>query len=79
MGGLAGAILLLLRSRYSVHAFAVSLLRMALSFSYQYFVGSKMPAGMDEGAHKYMPLVIIAIGVALLWFARPMRTKAVLR
>ncbi len=78
-GGLAGAILLLLRSRYAVHAFAVSLLGMALSFGYQNFGGSKMPAGMDEGVHKYMPLVIIAIGVALLWFARSMRGKGVLR
>ncbi|MEO6359408.1 MAG: hypothetical protein ABIO43_02390 [Sphingomicrobium sp.] len=78
-GGLAGSVLLLMRSRYAVHAFAVSLLGMALSFGYQYFGGSKMPAGMDEGAHKYMPLVIIAIGLGLLWFARSMRGKAVLR
>lgn len=78
-GGLLGSLLLLARSRFAFHAFAVSLLGMALSFGYQYFGGSPMPAGMEDGAHKYMPLFIIAVGVALLLFARSMRAKGVLR
>src|SRR5688572_27904559 len=36
--GLAGSILLLLRSRFAVHAFALSLLGMLLSFGYQFLV-----------------------------------------
>lgn len=79
-GGLLGSLLLLLaRSRFAFHAFAVSLLGMALSFGYQYLGGSPMPAGMEDGAHKYMPLFIIAVGMALLLFARSMQSKGVLR
>ena len=77
-GGLAGSILLLLRSRHAVPTFAVSLVGMALSFGYQY-VGPPAPAAMTEGPMAYFPLVIIAIGIALFVYARAMRMKGVLR
>ena len=76
--GLAGSILLLLRSRFAVHAFALSLLGMALSFGYQFLVAPPMP-GATEGAAAYMPLVIVIIGVALLYYASTMRKRRVLR
>lgn len=78
-GGLLGAVLLFARSRFAFHAFAASLLGMALSFGYQYLGDSKMPAGMGEGAQQYMPLFIVLVGIALLMFARAMRARGVLR
>lgn len=40
---------------------------------------SPMPAGMQAGAHRYVPVMIILIGVAVLLFARSLRDKGVLR
>jgi hypothetical protein len=73
--GLLGAILLLARSRWAVHAFALSLIGMVLSFSYQLMV-TPPPAGMDS---KIMPIVIVAIGLLLVAYARSMAAKGVLR
>ena len=76
---LLGSILLLMRNRYAVHAFAASLVGMALSFGWQYFGGTKMPPEMTEGGMQYIPLVIIALGVAQLSYAWREREKGVLR
>ena len=76
--GLLGSILLLLRSRWAVHSFALSLLGMALSFTYV-FTGPAMPGEEAIGAMKYFPVVIVALGVALLLYARNMQRKGVLR
>jgi len=77
-GGVLGSVLLLMRSRYAVWAYIASLIGMALSFGYQY-LGSTMPAGMDVGMSKYMPVVIIVVGGAQLLYARAMQAKGVLR
>jgi hypothetical protein len=77
-GGLAGALLLLARSRYAVHAFAVSLLGIVVSFGYQMFA-TKMPASMTEGAMAIIPWVVFGIGVFLLWYAMRQRKGGVLR
>lgn len=73
--GLLGAILLLARSRWSGLAFALSLVGMALSFSYQFMV-SRPPPGMDG---RLMPLMIVFIGLLLFAYARAMAAKGVLR
>jgi hypothetical protein len=73
--GVAGAILLLLRSRFAVHAFAASLIGMALSFAYQLFV-TPPPPEMDS---KLMSLAIVLVGVLLLWYALRQRSTGVLR
>lgn len=73
--GLLGSVLLLLRNRYAVHAFALSLVGVVLSFSYQFFV-TPPPPGMDD---KVMPAVIIVIAIALFLYARAMQAKGVLR
>lgn len=78
-GGLLGAILLLARSRFAVHAFAASLLGAVVSFSHQYSGGAQMPAAMEQGAHQYMPLFIILVAIGLLLFARAMWKRGVLR
>ena len=75
---LLGSVLLLMRSRYAVHAFALSVIGMALSFGGQY-VGPTPPAAMTQGAAKYVPLFIIALGLAQLWYAWRERGEGVLR
>jgi hypothetical protein len=76
--GLAGSILLLLRSRFAVHAFALSLIGMVLSFGYQFFGAEPMP-GVAGTEAKVMPVVIVIVGLLLLWYAASMRKKGVLR
>ena len=70
--------LLLVRSRYAVHAFVASLIGMALSFGGQY-LGPPMPAAMTQGMAKYAPLIIILLGLAQLWYAWRQREGGVLR
>ena len=77
-GGLAGSILLLMRSRYAVHAFAVSLAGMIISFGYQ-FLATDMPAAMTEGMMILMPVLIVAVGVALYYYAARQRANGTLR
>lgn len=76
-GALLGSLLLLLRSRHAVTAFAASLVGMVLSFGQQY-LGSPPPAELAQGAAQYMPLFILAVGVALFAYARAMKAKGVL-
>lgn len=77
-GALFGSILLLLRSRWAVAAFALSLLGAVLSLGYQ-LVGPPAPGGMNEGAMALVPFVIIAIAAALLYYAYRQRQRGVLR
>jgi hypothetical protein len=77
-GSLAGSVLLLLRSRHAVTAFAVSLLGAVLSLSAQY-LGPPPPPEMTQGAMKYMPLLIIALVGLQLWYAARQRAAGVLR
>jgi hypothetical protein len=75
---LLGSVLLLMRSRYAVHAFALSFLGMILSFAGQYF-GPPMPPEMTAGAMKYVPLLIMALGLVQLWYGRREEKAGVLR
>ncbi len=77
-GAILGSVLLLLRSRHAVTAFALSLLGAVFSLGYQ-IVGPPGPAGMDEGAMAVMPWIIILIAVALLYYAHRQRMSGVLR
>jgi hypothetical protein len=75
-GGLAGGILLLLRSRWAVWAFGLSLLGAVLGLGYQLmnpmpFIEGFMATGM--------PIIIIVIALALFLYARAMEKKGVLR
>jgi hypothetical protein len=62
--GLAGALLLLLRMRLARVAFMVSLLAVIVQFGWAYLMGGAMRMGPP-----IMPIVIILIGVALVWFS----------
>jgi hypothetical protein len=76
--GLLGSLLLLFRSRWAVHAFALSLFGMVLSFAYV-FAGPPMPGEEAIGLMKYFPLVIVAVGIGLLLYALNLTKRGVLR
>ena len=73
LGGVAGSILLLLRSRLAVPAFALSLFGAAAN-QLVYFTNPP-PAGFFD-----LPLTLFIIGFAvfLLWFAQIMKRRGVL-
>ncbi len=77
-GGLAGSVLLLLRSRWAVWAFALSLVGAILGLGYQIALAPPLP-GAEGAMFEVMPFVIIAIAVALYFYARAMEKKGVLR
>jgi hypothetical protein len=77
-GGLLGAILLLMRSRYAVWAFAVSMFGIVLSIGWQLVAAPPLP-GADSGLAKIIPGVVILIGLFLLWYSWSMSKKGVLR
>ncbi len=76
-GSLLGSVLLLLRSRHAVSAFAVSLLGALISFGHQF--ASTPPAALDTTANKLIPLVIMAIIIGLWWYSRRALGKGLLR
>ena len=73
-GGLAGAVLLLMRSRYAVWAFALSLIGAVLGLGYQI----ANPGGMHEGPD-LVPYAIIAVAAFLLWYSWSQDKRGVLR
>jgi hypothetical protein len=77
-GGLAGALLLLVRSRFAVWGFAASLLGAVVSLAYQMLM-TDMPASMTEGAMAIVPWVIILVAALSLWYSWSMEKKGVLR
>ena len=77
-GGLVGAILLLMRNRYAVHAFAASLFGIAISIGYE-IVASTVPDEMHQGAARYMPYAIILVGIGQLYYAWRQRAAGLLR
>jgi hypothetical protein len=77
-GGLAGSVLLLLRSRWAVWGLGLSLVGAILGLGYQ-IVAAPPLAGADDAVNQAMPYIIIAIAVALFLYARAMEKKGVLR
>ena len=78
-GGLIGAILLLLRSRWAVLAMGLSLLGAVLGLGYQAVAAPPLAGMEDSTAAAVMPYVIIGVALALFLYARSMRAKGVLR
>lgn len=76
-GGLAGALLLLLRSRWAVHAFVLSLLGVAGMTAYQ--MTHAVPASFRTTASLGLTAAIWTIAGLLLWYAVAMRERGVLR
>jgi hypothetical protein len=76
---LLGSILLLMRSRWAVWSFGVSLVGAVVSLGYQMALAPPMPGAAESGMMKVIPLVIIAIALALFLYARAQAAKGVLR
>jgi hypothetical protein len=77
-GGLLGSVLLLVRSRYAVWAYGISLLGAVVGLGYQIAAAPPL-AGADDAMSKAMPYVIILVALGLFLYARAMEKKAVLR
>lgn len=76
-GAVAGSLLLLLRNRYAVHAFVLSLLGALGSLIYGLMNPMpELPAAMAVMA--YMSWVIVAVAAFLAWYAWTMGKKGVL-
>ena len=77
-GGLLGSILLVMRNRHAVAVLAVSAVGAVVGLGYQLLNPSGI-AEMNEGINRTMPYVIIAVAIALFFYARAMKAKGVLR
>jgi len=76
--GLLGSILLLIRSRWAVWSFGLSLVGAVLGLGYQIALAPPL-AGAEGPMYTVMPLVIIAFALFLFLYARAMEQKGVLR
>lgn len=77
-GALAGSLLLLLRNRHAVTAFAVSLAGLFVSTIWQFGLSSP-PAEMRSPVILGMTALIWIVAIALFLYARKMRARGVLR
>jgi len=76
--GLIGSVLLLMRNRWAVWAFGLSLIGAILGLGYQIVAAPPLP-GAEGAMYEVMPYVIIAVAAALFLYARSMEKKGVLR
>jgi len=67
-GGVLGSIGLVLRQRWAVAAFTVSLAALVVQIAGGYLVTPAWQASGAAGA--VFPALLLAIGIALLWYAR---------
>jgi hypothetical protein len=76
---LLGSVLLLIRSRWAVWSFGISLIGAILSLGYQLLLAPPIPGSTENSAMKAIPAVIIVIAIALFVYARTQEKKGVLR
>lgn len=77
-GSLAGSLLLILRSRHAVVAFAVSLLGLVVAQGFEY-LGGGAPPSMHTPAVIGMSVVIWTALAFQLWYSNRMKAAGVLR
>ena len=77
--GLLGSVLLLIRSRWAVWSFGISMVGAIVSLGYQLLLAPPMPGAAESPAMKAIPIVIIVIAIALFLYARAEEKKGVLR
>lgn len=78
-GALIGSILLLLRSKWAVWAFTISLVGLAVSTVWQFFVSDLNAVAIMGFTAIIMTAVIWIIAIALLLYARKMAARGILR
>ncbi len=76
-GAMLGSLLLLLRTRFAFHAFAISIGGMVVSFAYQFI--SDAPDDLYSFATIAFTVAIWVIAFLLLWFSLAMQKNQVLR
>ena len=77
-GAVIGSILLLARRRWAAHAFALSLLGAVVSLIYSKLINPP-PLSPEMAMMGWMPFVIVAIALFLVWYAWAMAKRGVLR
>lgn len=77
-GGVAGAVLLLLRKKQAVPVFLVSLVALSLTTIYSYFLSNGMELFGTPGTHAFNAL-IFAVTIGLLVYAVKLKAQGVLR
>lgn len=78
-GAFVGSLLLLMRSRHAVTAFILSIVGLAGSTLYQHVLQGETTRELFQNVALYVTLTIWAIMLALLFYARAMKAKGVLR
>jgi len=74
-----GSVLLLMRNRLAIWAFTVSLLGMAANMVWSFALsGTSMTKAMGPEA-TWFSVAIALVAIALLWYARHMKIRGVLR
>lgn len=74
-GGLIGALMLVMRSRYALWAFAVSMLGIVLGMGYQLLLAPPL----NGAGGKIIQYIVILIGAALLAYSQAMVKRGILR
>ena len=77
--GLAGTILLLMRHRWAVLAYRLSLIGAILGLGYQIALAPPLAGAHETPMMKAVPYIVILIAVALVLYARAQEKKGVLR
>ena len=78
-GAVIGSLLLLARSRWAVHAYALSLLGAVVSLIYSKVINPPPALPPEMAMMEWMSYVIVVIAALLLWYAWTMAKKGVLR
>ena len=76
-GAVLGSILLLLRTRFALYAFVLSFIGTVVSFAMQY--SDPMPGVEMTGFQLGMTIAIFAVELLLVFYARAMKSRGVLR
>ena len=76
---LLGSLLLLMRSRWAVWSFGISLAGAIVSLGYQMLLAAPIPGAVESPAMKLVPIFIILIAIGLFYYARRQEKKGVLR
>ena len=76
---LLGSLLLLMRSRWAVWSFGLSLAGAIPSLGYQLLLAPPIPGATDNPMMKIMPMFIIVVAILLFWYAWRQEKRGVLR
>ena len=74
-----GSIFLLLRSRFAVVSFVISLAGMIVASAYPVTISDQPPGELIGPAALLFSAAIVVVGALLIWYARSMRIRGVLR